>query len=152
MALKALLKQFWSEKLEGNSACCSEGALKRRLCISSDASLVRDEFFQHGVNKYSHSSQYPTPSLFGTRRSETRKEEKKKKKEMHAVLRFHPVLAATVGLLGCAALTSPLHYICFLSRLPRQTTRCVLHPAPPPGVNPQLHSEACSLPVRRPPR
>lgn len=57
VALKALLKQFWSEKLGGNSACCSDGALKRRLCISSDASLVRDKFFQHGVNKYSHSSQ-----------------------------------------------------------------------------------------------
>lgn len=75
--MKALLKQFWSEKLRGNSACCSEGALKRRLCISSDASLVRDEFFQHGVNKYSHSSQYLTPSLFCTRRSKARKTEEK---------------------------------------------------------------------------
>lgn len=74
--------------------------------------------------------------------------------EMHAVLRFHPVRACVrpQPVSGSAALTSPVHYICFLSRLPGQMTQGMLRPALPPGANPQLHSEARPLPVRRPPR
>lgn len=118
--------------LGGNSACCSEGALKRRLCIGSDASLVRDEFFQHGVNKYSHSSQYLTPSLFCTRRSETGKKKKNRDKmEMHAVLRFHPVRAcvreAAAGLrLRRADLTGSL----YLFSLPSSRANDTRHAAP----------------------
>lgn len=117
-----------------NSACSSEGELKRRLRIGSDASLVRDEFFQHGVNKYSHSSQYLTPPLFCTRRfadgewkKKTKQQQQRDKMEMHAVLRFHPARAVAAGLRLCRAdLTGSL----YLFSLPSSRASDTRHAAP----------------------